>query len=119
MCALEIDRHYVLRGRANSRLRAARLGSGMRSYSRFRSIFNVPASFLNIPTTSQLLSKLPSTVRGVGLILMGSFNRKPDLTRKGVDGVPAVPGYNQDMATLVGYIAVVRRHGGIYGRKQI
>ena len=66
----------------------------------------------NISTTPQLLSNLPSTVRGVGLKLIGSFNRKSELNRKGLDGVPGVPGYNQDMATLVSYIAVVSRNSG-------
>lgn len=56
---------------------------------------------------TQLLGKLPVSVRGVGLELIGSFGL-PELDgKKGVNGFPGVSGSRQDAANLVGYIAVV------------
>ena len=66
------------------------------------------AIFLHTNGQRQLLSKLPETVRGVGLELIGSFNLTILDGRNGVDGFPGIRDRRQDMANLVGYIAVVR-----------
>ena len=52
-----------------------------------------------IPTTTQLLGKLPATVRGVGLELMGKM---------GVGRLPGMRGRKQDATNLIGCIVVVR-----------
>ena len=63
-------------------------------------------------TRHQLLHKLPTTVRGLGLELVGSFNLSVLDGKKEVDGFPGIHDRRQDLANLIGYIAVVRTHAG-------
>ena len=70
-----------------------------------------PSSCTHNRDKRQLLYKLPGTVRGVGLELIGSFDLSVLDGKKGVDGFPGICDRRQDMANLIGYIAVVR--GGV------